>query len=449
MFYKPTLHRFTALSLAASITLSLGACATNSTAPAPTQAANQDQQFTIAVIPDTQNYLDYTHQKAEGFPFDANEMFITQMQYIADNLEIAGGDIAFVTSLGDVWQHQTLMMDPEHKERGFKRAPNPLLDAHFAPTDKVKTVEMPKAHEGFSLIAGKVPFSVVPGNHDYDAMWTDSQFPPASQFNPKDISSIGTLHPGGLTNFRSVFGADTKFFKDKPWYVSSHDGGADSAQIFSAGGYQFLHIGLQFDPPNDTLAWAADVIKQHPGLPTIVSTHDYLNTDGRRQANAIIDGHKVDPIHNSAEMVWDKFIAKHDQIFLVLCGHQHGQATRMDDNDFGNPVWQLLSDYQGRHQVSKDAGVEMKDYPIEIGDGWMRFLTFDMSGDVPEIRVRTYSTHYQIDSADHAQYAEWYKHHEQPHMNDEQFNAADHFNVKLIDFKKRFGRNELTAQTQK
>lgn len=450
MFSIHPMRRWTAVSLLAGVMLSLGACAvdTKPAASTPSAAANQDQQFTIAVIPDTQNYLDYTHQKAEGFPFDANEMFLVQMQYIADNLESAGGDIAFVTSLGDVWQHQTLAIDPEHEARGFKRVPNPFLDAHFAPTEKVHTVEMPKAHEGFSLIAGKVPFSVVPGNHDYDAMWTAANFPPAKQFNPKDMTSLGSLHPGGLNNFRKVFGADTEFFKDKPWYVASHDGGADSAQIFSAGGYRFLHIGLQFDPPNETLKWATEVIRQYPGLPTIISTHDYLNTNGRRLANPMIDGHKVDPIHNSPEMVWNKFIAKHNQIFLVLCGHHHGQATRMDDNDFGNPVWQLLSDYQGRHQTVKDAGMEMQDYPIEIGDGWMRLLTFDMSGEVPEIRVRTYSTHYEVGSAELPEYADWYKHHEQPYMSDEQFNAADHFNLRLFDFRQRFGAGSQAVQVK-
>ncbi|MFC6634350.1 metallophosphoesterase [Microbulbifer taiwanensis] len=409
------------------------------------RAEKQDQQFTIAVIPDTQNYLDYTHQKAEGFPFDASAMFIEQMQYIADNLQSAGGHIAFVSSLGDVWQHQSKSMDPRHVERGFKRVPNPLLDAHFAPTEQVHLFEMPKAHEGYSLIAGKVPFSVVPGNHDHDAMWTDSKFPAAKQFNPKDLTTLGVLHPGGLDNFRSVFGADTEFFKDKPWYVSSHDGGADSAQVFSAGGYRFLHIGLRFDPPDETLAWAAAVIKRFPGLPTIVSTHNYLNTDGRRLSNAIIDGHRVDPVHNNPEMVWEKFISKNDQIFLVLCGHQHGQATRMDDNDFGNPVWQLLSDYQGRNQTARDAGIEMKGWPIQIGDGWMRLLTFDFRGEVPTIKVRTYSTHYQVESAKHPEYADWYKHQEQPYMSDDQFIGTDHFNVKLVDFRQRFAAAERLA----
>ncbi len=33
------------------------------------QANSHDDSFTIAVLPDTQNYIDYTHQKVEGFPF--------------------------------------------------------------------------------------------------------------------------------------------------------------------------------------------------------------------------------------------------------------------------------------------------------------------------------------------------------------------------------------------
>ena len=76
-------------------------------------ALAEDTSFTIAVIPDTQNYMDYTHQKAENFPFDANQMFFEQMRYVAANLESQGGEIVFVTSLGDNWQHQTLKIDPE------------------------------------------------------------------------------------------------------------------------------------------------------------------------------------------------------------------------------------------------------------------------------------------------------------------------------------------------
>lgn len=415
----------------ALVALALASCAS----PPEGQSAKADTSFTIAVIPDTQNYTDYTHQTAEGFAFDASVMFMQQMQHIADNLESEGGDIAFVTALGDVWQHQTLLIDPAHEARGFKRVPNPILDDHFAPTAKVETVEMPTARKGYELIAGKTPFSVVPGNHDYDAMWTDASRPPAAVF--KDMSSLGMLHAGGLNNFRKVFSDQSPFFKGKDWYVASHDGGADSAQIFTAGGYRFLHIGLQFDAPNASLEWAASVVKRFPGLPTIISTHDYIDNNGARISNPIIDNNAVDSQDNSPQMVWDKFLSQHDQIFLVLCGHEHGQFFRTDENRFGHKVYQILSDYQDRRQTAKDAGVKMQ-MGEGIGDGWLRFMTFDMSTPTPTVKVNTYSTWYKKQSLDTAEYAAWYKGAEKPKMTDAEFLGQDNFTFDLTDFRARF-----------
>src|SRR3546814_14236050 len=66
-------------------------------------ARAEDGKFTIAVIPDTQYYTDYRHKTEEGFPFDARELFLDQMRYIAENAESQGGDIAFATEPGSVW----------------------------------------------------------------------------------------------------------------------------------------------------------------------------------------------------------------------------------------------------------------------------------------------------------------------------------------------------------
>lgn len=408
-------------------------------ASTPAMAATGDGKFTIAAIPDTQNYMDYTHQKEENFPFDAREMFFEQMEYIAANTESQGGEIAFVTGLGDVWQHQTMRIDPGHYMRGFREAPNSVFGKMFAPSQKVLDVEMPAAKKGYELLMGKVPFSAVPGNHDYDAMWTDSKFPPADKIDFKDLSTIGTLHPGGLSNFRAVFGEHTPFFKGRDWYVGANDGGADSAQVFEAEGYKFLHIGLQFDPPNSSLEWAARMIARYPGVPTIISTHDYLDTKGERRPNFLIDGAKVDPQDNSPQMMWDKLISQHDQIFMVLCGHHHGQSLRIDRNAAGNEVYQVLADYQDRGQTAIDAGVK-SERPPTIGDGWMRLMEFDFTGKVPQVKVRTYSTHYKKQSAQVKQYAKWYRDHEDPGMSDKAFAKEDDFTLTLGDFEKRFGK---------
>ncbi len=75
-----------------------------------------------------------------------------------------------------------------------------------------------------------------------------------------------------------------------------------------------------------------------------------------------------------------------------------------------------------------------------IGDGWFRLMDFDFSGDVPFIRVSTYSTHYRTPSRELEKYAKWYRKYEQPDMSSEEFVEADNFTLELVDFYKRFGK---------
>jgi len=234
-----------------------------------------------------------------------------------------------------------------------------------------------------------------------------------------------------------------EFFAGREWYVDSFRGGANSAQTFRAGGYTFLHIAIQMQADDAVLEWVESVLAAHPGLPTILTTHDYLNPRGERGPNPIIDLDRVDPDeHNSAEELWQKLIARQDQIFLVLCGHHHGQALRIEPNDSGHIVHQILADYQDRGQAGLDAGQPLNPYmraPAAIGDGWLRLLEFDLGGPEPMIRVRTYSTHYNTLSSELATYAGWYREKEQPEMTDEEFHAAEEFTLLLTDFRKRFG----------
>jgi hypothetical protein len=414
--------------------------------PVPSDSASE--RFRIAMIPDTQNYVDYTHQKAHGFAIDASEQFIAQMKWIAERGRAQGGDIVFVSSVGDVWQHQSKKIDEAHLARGLGRLEKSFFGDHFAPTTKVFEVEIPKALEGYELIheAG-IPFGVAPGNHDYDAMWNVVGYPPNFEKNPADLTmtpeDLGMLHVGGLDNFRSVFGADRKLFDDQDWYVSSFRGGANSAQVFEASGYRFLHIAIEMQADDEVLAWVEGVVANHSGLPTILITHDYMDGRGDRVANPIIDLDRVDPDHhNSAEELFAKLIARNDQIFLVLCGHEHGQSMRIDPNESGNDVIQILADYQDRGQSGLDAGQPrdpMFRAPVGIGDGWLRLLEFDFANEMPLLRVRTYSTHYGVGSRDLDRYAEWYRASEQPEMTDAEFHAADDFEIELTDFRERFG----------
>jgi len=398
--------------------------------------------FTIAVVPDTQNMVDFKHQKAAGFPIDASELYLGELGWIADHAVGRGGDVVFAAAVGDVWEHQSIAIDPTHTARGFERIENPFF-AEFDPKPETRTAELPLARKGYALLAAAgLPFGVAPGNHDYDAMWSDSRYPPIADPKRVDMTpkTLGMLHIGGLDNFRTVFGAQREFFAGKPWYVASRDGGTSSAQTFSAGGYTFLHLALEMSPSDEVIAWAAGVIAAHPGVPTIVSTHDYLNAKAERRANPIIDLAAVDPAHNSAEDLWRKLISAHDQIFLVLCGHHHGVSARTDPNAAGHDVLQLLADYQDRGQAALDAGVALvRGQPVAIGDAWLRLVTIDTSSAIPTLRVRTYSPHYHAFADELPGYAAWYKAHEAPELDDAAFVKKDAFALSLRDFRSRFG----------
>lgn len=398
------------------------------------EPAADDAGFTVVVLPDTQNYVDYTLQKSAGFALDSSELFIAQMQHIAGKAESRGGDVAFLTSVGDIWQHVISSEDAEHFARGVLP-----IDASVHPIvrrDETLNFEIPKAVEGYRLIsAAGIPFGVVPGNHDYDAWWTV-----ALPRGNGSSASARDVHIGGFTAFNAAFGADSEFFKGKEWYVDSFNGGANSAQVFSAGGYRFLNLSLEMQPGDAVLAWAQGVIDRHPGLPTFVTTHDYLNPRGERLPT--MDLASADPSgNNSAEALWQKFIRTNDQILMVFSGHQFGAATRIDTNAQGHKVYQLLSDYQARGMAAIEAGQPAGPNGRQpgLGDGWYRELQFRLDAETPYVEVRTYSSHYQHYAGELPTYAQWYRALEQPQRDDAAFVQADEFTLQLDDFRQRFG----------
>ena len=152
----------------------------------------------------------------------------------------------------------------------------------------------------------------------------------------------------------------------------------------------------EMEASDDTLAWATSVITNHPGLPTIVTTHEYLSyqNDTNGVAIRLQDGYMVGEPNNQAQAMWDKFISQNDQIFLVICGHNwsstvngvsDGENLRIDNNAFGHPVYQVLSDYQGNtFDVNGTPGV------LTGGAGWLRLMTFDTQSRT--IHFQTYSS---------------------------------------------------------
>jgi len=173
-----------------------------------------------------------------------------------------------------------------------------------------------------------IPYSVLPGNHD---------------------------HP--TTNYNRYFGAWR--FATKDYYGGHYDDtNNDSYVLFTAAGLDFIAVSLEYNPNAAELDWADGLLQTYASRRAILITHDLLALDA-----------SWDP---AGQRVYDA-LKDHPNLFLMLCGHNHGEAQRTDAYN-GTTLTTLLADYQS--------------YP-HGGDGYLRILQFCPAAN--EIRVTTYS----------------------------------------------------------
>jgi hypothetical protein len=201
---------------------------------------------------------------------------------------------------------------------------------------------------------------------------------------PGDHDSVPQAN-GAMTNYLTSFGPTN--FAGQSWYGGSNmnsDGtaGASSYQTFQEGGRSFLVLNLEYhavSPSSAELLWAQGVLNAHPGVPTILQTHQYLNNNG-----TLLPGEGTG--------MWNGLVKNNSQIFMVTSGHvdgttvDSGEAFTTATDAAGLPVFELLSNFQS----------------INSGDGLMRLYQFDEANSA--IHVKTYSpydttTPYQTDAA--------------------------------------------------
>ena len=323
------------------------------------------EKFTIGVISDTQNYNDITMAQPRGV-----NTFIEQMQYITDQKQEK--NIVFVSHVGDVVQH------------GDGRFRTGIVGQY---TYWDTRSEWDYANIGITVLSDSgIPFSMVPGNHDYDNYsWYDG------------FNSPGKNRPlKGGSVFNLYFGPQSHHFAGKDWYGGAYWGGLNSFQIFEAAGKKFLHIGLEQEPGPGALDWAQRVVDTNPDMPIIVTTHEWFkpNYKGETVRSNDYKYYFDGTDHLSPDEVWQRFITKNSRIFMVLSGHHfttpvagisNGQNMRVDNNEAGFPVYQFVQDYQGN-----TVGPDGKPESANGGAGWMRFIEFDT--DTQKMHFYTYST---------------------------------------------------------
>ena len=251
----------------------------------------QPGDYSITVIPDLQEITAVHPQK------------LTQMfQWIADNKQKE--NMKFAIGLGDLTWNGHRGTATNEAETEFSRAA-----AAFSLLDKVG-----------------LPYSNAYGNHDYV---------PGS---PRDTSLFNQYFPYAKYSQWDSFGG------------AMEEGKMDNAYFcFTVGKVPYLVMALEFDPSAKVLEWANQVAEQHPEHNIIVSTHGYLGYDGERltptpSPTTGETGH--------GEEIWQNFVKKHKNIFMVLCGHvtnakdPGSMAWRQDEGEQGNTVTQVMANAQ-------------------------------------------------------------------------------------------------------
>ena len=311
------------------------ACAPGAADGATRQAGGtQEKPFTIVVLPDTQMYT-VSDELAQSLA--------AQTQWIVDSRKKL--NTKFVIQVGDLVDSWPDVHQWERASAGMK-----ILDD-----------------------AG-VPNSVLPGNHDLDvttgeSSTYDTYFPP-TRYSKASWNSATVSYGGYLGE--NQFGKDGIDRKNK-----------DNYSLLTVGDTKLLLLSLEYETPRYALEWAQRVIDAHPDRRVILAVHGLITTGGAR--STATERTDVTPV--TEVDLWRDFISENCSIAMVVNGHwalgDKGEARRADVNACGQPVPQILSNYQGR---------------ANGGDGWLRYYTFDPAAGT--VDARTYSPTLQQEEKD-------------------------------------------------
>jgi hypothetical protein len=292
--------------LQAALTVPAAAALSTAVGVTPAHAAsgdfgNFDQEsprFTIAVLPDTQYLFDA--DSADPAPLRETFRYLTH--------ERKSGNIAFMTHLGDVTEHGS-----DH--------------------------EIGLAGDTFRAIDGRVPYSVLAGNHDVNGSTNDQR---------------------GDTAYLRTFGPHR--FAKMPTFGGSSPDGYNSYHIIHAAGRQWLVLALDWRISSRGTQWAQGVIDANRKLPVILTTHELVWADDSGQAH----------LSGYGQTLWDQLVRRNDQIFLTLNGHYWPSGRTVLKNDAGNDVHAHITNYQDRYYG---------------GAAMIRLYTFDLVRNVIDIET--------------------------------------------------------------
>ncbi len=213
-------------------------------------------------------------------------------------------------------------------------------------TDANSSAEWAIAKEQVLRMNGKIPYSVVRGNHD------------------------------GIAQINNVFANDSAYMSQFIGFYAENDM-TNSYRTLEIADTKYLLITLDYGASDAVLNWAGDIIDSYADHKVIITTHAYLYRDGTTLDSGDVCPPATSGGYNNGDHMWDKLISQHENIFLVISGHDPSAQVVVTQTEgiYGNIVTQMLVDPQG--------------IDTSTPTGMVTMLYFKADG---SIEVETYST---------------------------------------------------------
>ncbi len=209
--------------------------------------------------------------------------------------------------------------------------------------------------------------------------------------------NIGKLDKAGIPHIQVRGNHDhpmafNEYFGEGTAYGDSLEGTyngtiANAYKRFTIGNTKWLLITLDNGAAGGVIEWASELIERYSDHKVIISTHAYMYGNGEYHTDRYayspsiqtvnMNGTRITGGHNGDEL-WAKLISQHENITLMLCGHNYGNVipVRQDMGVHGNIVTQVLVDFQW---------IDQKEIPAGL------VTMFYFSADGSTVEVETYS----------------------------------------------------------
>ena len=247
-----------------------------------------DFDYSFIVVPDMQIMNAYR-----------KENFVAQSQWIIDSAKEL--NTQFVMYLGDMTENK-YSKDPE-----------------------LSISQWETARLCLSMLDGKVPYTFVPGNHDYND-WGST----------RDTSNLNTYLPYEKYSKTSYFGGAFQEGHIENYY-----------SLFDIGEAKYLVFSLEYLIRINVANWVDRIISEHPDRRVIITTHYFMDCTGKLNSGTY-NPYNYEDVYRAQQM-WDKILSKHSNVFMSFSGHIPADylVRRQDVGVNGNTFTSVLVDLQG------------------------------------------------------------------------------------------------------